>query len=653
MDDWYHVGPDHIYISIYLEANHSPDPTGITDDVALGLLVLYVAYTFIVNSSLACIAARWKFVQSINIPLVYMMSMFSACHLFCIFLDMYYVRPVTEYVQTFSCVATPYWGEYFFGLCSFMAVLGVRMYSLLMVSVDALRPKGARYRRTVIKCIFFCIFLLPIYGLCILASVDDLRTASPTWDNMCRSPASYKLSLVAILVYYAVVLTGMAIWLTRTGINREQVLPIQHIIALSIPLLVVSCVVHFAFMMPHYWGRFVFMCVAFVLHMFAHMRITLPIMWEYVWVDHTAHSEDLSLDIDSDAVVSSVSREPFNAFRTESALKMNDDVKWIMTMLEGGRCKLTPEVLRRFPEIRVKFFNGCKLTCTEEEIAFVGDTLKEVIPFEDDYVEGFPVYRILTFYEDVSDIYTQTKAVYTADVYQNSKDVGKIVRMKIKNLWLTFLAPFSRTPVAIPTKMSTRILNGFKAAQMSEWDTEVLSELMNTILAFLIELDVGIFLAEFDDIIYEMCQRYGEKIDAMDAENLMDLTAEVIATSSNSHFAQLLQVLQAGPAALHSTHGIPQSCMLALEDDIYGNVDDDGTMDMDNGETLHVADSRFTDEYMQDGSVRYASASRATLYFIHDVFFYFYRIPARCISSLRAANSTISLQNDEIGLVSD
>lgn len=649
MDDWFSVTKDHIYISIYLEADYPPDPVHTTDYVALGLLFFYVLYTFVFNVGLACIAARWKFVQSINIPLVYAMSFFSMCHMICIFLDMSYVRELTEYVQSVSCVATAYWGEYCLGLCGFMAVLGVRVYSLLMVSVDLLRPKGARYRRTLLKSIFFMMFLLPIYGLCLLVTVDNEAEYNELLSS-CETPNAYKFSVVGILVFYMIALTTLALWLTKTDINPTQASPILNIITLAVPLLVLSCAIHFGFMLPHHWGRFAFMCTAFTLHFFSYVRITSPVLVEY-WKSNRAELNSVNIpELDPVTPRMPVSEQ----FYTESTLKMSDDVKWIMSILEGRRCKLTSEVLLRFPEIRRKFFNRCKAGCVDDMATFRGEELQEVHYFEEDEDNGMPIYRLITFFDDINTIHTLAKTVYSTSVYHNDKIVGKLAREKITELWKTFLAPHSKMPVNIPSKLTQRILEGFKHPQVAEWDCGVLMQLMVTILDFLIFIDDGIFSGEFDEIVYEMCEKYGEKIDAMDAENIIDLVAEVTNVSTTSHFNQLLDVLRAGPGELHARRGdVGKASVLELEDDLYGDSFDmrDDIREVDFGEPTPHTDERVVDDHLPDGSIRYTSPSRAAAFFVYDVGVFFYNAPGLILASCRDEIQPRSLFSEEVILV--
>jgi hypothetical protein len=638
-----------IDIHIHLEKDYPPDPTRVTDYVALGLVGFYALYSFIVNISLAYIASRWKFVQSINIPLVYMMSFFSMCHMICIFLDMSYVGAVTEYVQTVSCVATAYWGEYCLGLCGFMAVLGVRVYSLLMVSVDLLRPKGARYRRTLLKCIFFMLFLLPIYGLCLLVTVDNDAEYSDTL-MYCETPNAYKISVVAILIAYMLVLTAMVLWLKNTDINPSQASPILNIVTLSLPLLIISCVIHFGYMLPHYWGRLAFMCTAFVLHLFAYVRITTPVLVEY-WRSNRAELNSMQIP-DTDNVASKPRAPVAESFYTETTLKMSDDVKWIMSILEGRRCKLSSEVLKRFPEIRKKFFNRCRAGCVDDLATFCGEELREVNYFDDDEESAMPIYRLITFYEDIDAIYTQSKFVYSLSTYHNDQVVGQLVRDKIAVLWKTFLAPHSKAPVNIPVRLAQRIREGF--AQSCEWDYDVLMQLMTTILDFLIVLDDGIFSGEFDEIIYEMCERYGEKIDAMDAENIIDLAAEVTDVSATSHFSQLLEVLKAGPGDLHAKRGdLSRACALNLEDDLYGDSFDvhEGSQEVDFGEATPDVTERVVDEHLPDGSIRYKSATRAAAFFVYDVCHAIYAAPASCIADFKSELEPSATFADEVILV--
>lgn len=646
-----------IDIHIHLDKGYPPDPTGDTDYAAAALVAAYALVAFVGNLTLACVSRRWKSVQIVNVPLVIAMSFFSICHLGSIYLDMAYIPALTEAVQSYSCVVTAYWGEYMLGLGGFLGVLGLRAYSLLMISVDLLRPKGARYRRTLLKGIFFAMFLLPVYSVCLLISVDEDAQFDPAL-TYCTTPNEYKISMVAVLVGYMVTLTILALWLARTDVNPDQARPILNIIAISVPLLAIACVIHFTYMLPHAWGRFAFMFNAFVLHTFAYARIVVPAFYEYVVTQRSAVPyADLDFDLyDYDDTEPSEKCVTDTAlFQTEVSWTISEDIKWILSMLEGGRCRMTADVLMRFPEIRDKFFTHCKLVCTHDLVGFKDGVLTEVDVYDDDGI-GMPVWRLLCFFNDIHDVYTNTKTVYSSHAYLNAQVVGPIVRTKLAALRKTYLDASSTTPVNLPKKLESRLRYGFTPVHVADWDIALLTELMSTILEFLIVVDSGGFGMEFDNLVYAICEKYGEKLDGMDAEGIIDLHAEPAKHHTQNHFQQFLRVLEAGPSALAHVDESGRPQMLSINDDIYGDNDDIyGTIDDIAPAVAPAADERVIDEYLADGSVIYSSATRAALYFIYDFFMFFIRIPHRCAGgrSGGSAHADDSAPPDGITLVDE
>jgi hypothetical protein len=142
----------------------------------------------------------------------------------------------------------------------------------------------------------------------------------------------------------------------------------------------------------------------------------------------------------------------------------------------------------------------------------------------------------------------------------------------------------------------------------------------------------------------------------MDAENIIDLAAEVTDVSTTAHFSQLLDVLKAGPGDLHARRGdLTRACALNLEDDLYGDSFDthEGNQEVDFGETTPDVTERAVDEHLPDGSIRYKSATRAAAFFVYDVGYFIYTAPARLINECRSELEPSPIFSDEVILVNN
>jgi hypothetical protein len=602
-----------IDIHVHLDKFHPPDATGTTDYVAFGLVCAYAFIALAGNLMLARIASEYKPIEAVNIWLVYAMSFFSLCHMMCVYVDMYYWPEVSEAVQRFSCVATAFWGEYFVGIGGFLSVLGVRAFSLQMVSYDILRPRGPQYRRTLLKCIVFALFLMPIYGICLLITVDE-RSEFAEALRGCDTPAGYKFGLVGVLASYIVVLTLQGVSLAASDLNTSWARPILGIIWVAIPLLLAASVVHFMYMLPHYWGRLAFMCIAFALHTFAYLRITLPGFLDYrAFKRSEALTVPLELDaFDGELPDRSYSHRPSPTFKDSPvATKISKDVAWLMETVDPTRPTMTPEILMRIDELRGGFFNHCKTTHSAIFFSYdSNDELHEVDPEETADVLCIPVYRLINFYNDVHNTYVITQKTHSLQVERNANAVYNLVAPRIQALTQVYLSALTTSPINLPARMVGRLKRGFAHGPLSQWDVPVLREIMLQVLSALMAADDGDYNMLFRNALEKLLERSGVTLFAMREENVATLAELVPDETFMMQLDKWLKLIKKGRFNKRA------------EDDSRDDADDVGgerAHENDVDEMLQPAQSgESRDEFLEGGAVIYSSPSRALFYFLYD-----------------------------------
>lgn len=643
---------DVIDIHIHLDKHYPPDPTGATDYVALGLVGAYVAGTLAGNVAVARAAAAWKPVCAVNIPLLYAMTFFSLCHLACVCLDVGLLPGVTDAVQRWSCVGTAFWGEYLLGLGGFLGVLGVRAYALMMVAHGAvLRPDGPRYRRALAKGIFFAVFLLPVYSLCLLVTVDVDSTYTAAAGG-CETPVEYKAALVLVLVAYLGVLSVQAVLLAASDLVAERAGALLAIIKVAVPLLVVACVIHFAYMLPHRWGRFAFMCVVLALYTHAYCTLALPALWEYRAHGRRAGSMPaLELDAFDETPASGVlAAEPPLLRGGASARRMTEDIRWLLANMDARRPQLTTEMLMRVEDLRARFFNFAKVEFAAYLFAYDADAQPvHVDPFAPAEAYHIPTYRLITFYNDVQRIHAATQTVFSADRYLNADAVLTSIKPMIAALFKTYLSAASLTPVNLPARFATRLQRGFSRPTVAEWDTPVLTEIMAGVLEALLATADGEYHSQFLADIEEVLEAYGHTLYALDEENLVVYADADPAESAVGSLAQLLEVLRRGRVATRD----PDAPDLDASDSDPADDPYDVSGVFPAEEALEVALQAAPrgvagDEPLPDGAVIYATPLRALGFFFYDAA---RTVPAAARACRGAPGGGADTQEDDILVV--
>jgi len=642
---------DVIDIHIHLDKHYPPDPTGVTDYVALGLVGAYAAGTFVGNVALARAARAWKPVHAVNIPLVYAMTLFSMCHLACVCLDVGLFPGVTAAVQRLSCVGTSFWGEYLLGLGGFLGVLGVRAYSLMMVAYSgALRPDGPKYRRSFAKGIFFAMFLLPVYSLCLLISVD----AESTYDaevGGCETPVVYKGALVLVLVAYLVGLSVQGGLLAASDVVADRARTLLAIIRVAVPLLVVACVIHFAYMIPHWWGRFAFLCVVLVLYTHAYCTLVVPALWDYWTTGRRAHrTPSVNLDAFDEAPAVGVLATESPLLRGgATARRMSADIRWLLETMDARNPQITPQMLIRVEDLRARFFNFAKVEFASFLFTYTTDGLAHVDLFTPLETHHIPTYRLITFYNDVHRIHAASQQVYSTDKFLNADAVKTILRPMISALFRTYLADESMTPINLPARYATRLRKGFSGLTVAEWDTPVLTEIMTEILRALLDTSDGEYHPQFLADIDEVLESYGHTLHTLDEEYLVVYSGAEPTNSAIGNIAQLLDVLRRGRAATRDPDALDLDASDSdVIDDLYG---DSGSMfnDDDLSEILQAAPrGESGDEPLPDGAIIYATPLRALGFFFYDAVHTVPRIFGSCRKAGSVHVAAMDIQDEDI-----
>ncbi len=600
-----------IDIHVHLDKFHPPDPTGVTDYVALGLVCTYAAIAFVGNLALVRIAADYKPIEAVNIGLVFAMSFFSLCHLIFVYLNMYYWPAVSEAIQAASCVATTFWGEYFVGIGGFLSVLGVREFSLLMVAYDILRPRGPKYRRTMLKCIVFALFLMPIYCVCLLVTVDDTSKFTPELHG-CDTPPAYKYGLVGVLASYIVVLALQGGFLAASDLNSTWARPILGIVWFAIPLLLAASVVHFMYMLPHYWGRMTFMCIVFTLHTFAYLRITMEGFLDYRrFKRHATGKVELELDpFDEEITDQNYSRVAVAFKDPPAATKISKDVAWLMETVDPTRPTMTPEILMRIDDLRGGFFNHCKVVHASVLFTYnARDELEAVDPLETADVLCIPVYRLINFYNDVHTTYAITQKTFSLHDERNAEAIRLGIMPRIKAILSVYLSATTSSPINLPARLVGRLNRGFSCRSFAQWDIPVLREIMTQVLDALIRVDDGDYREPFKDALEKLLGKSGLTLFAMREENIATLAEFIPDETFMTQLNKWLKVIRAGRVNEdeHDTQDDPSDLAAEREHD------------RDTDEILQPAPTdELRDEVLGDGSVIYSSPSRALYYFIYD-----------------------------------
>lgn len=638
---------DAINFTITLDPYYTPDPTWVTDYIALGMVCFYVGFFFLLcNVTVIYISRTWIAMKRVNIPLMSVMSCASSVQLVCTLLDMGYFPELTLSVQEHSCVLTNYWGEYVFGIVPVLACLFVWMYSLLMVSVDRIRPAGAAYRRTVVRVIVFTIFLMPIYLMCLRVTVNKHATFDD--DTLrCVTPVQYKFSLVGILVTYICALMLMTWLLRKYDVRPHDSAAILDIVMVTVILLIVGCVVHFTYMLPHYWGRFTYMCVCFTLHVTAYARIVFPELWVYyttknnvargIWNDEEWKDSSMPQNILSDPDVSAdISR------MSKSAVQLN-------ALIDKHHIVMHPDFFIEMKDLREEFFAHCIIEMGDAQMASVEDEFQIVHSFDIPPV-SVDVTCVISFYEMIDSIISEKDKKYSADEGVNKNIVlGNIARM-VKSLSDKYLSEESSKFIGITPKSISRIRHGFTGKNLHAFDFDILCDFRKKVLGFLIEETYTSYSTRFREYIANLSETYKEKLNILCEDGYIN-KEDIDPNGARKNAYGLVSILKGerdtSPTGDDDDIEIDYDDMYSCPTEEY---DDDDALQQSTRNTSRQT-SKMVDEVQEDGSVIYSTPARATYFFIVDTAAALKGAPllmyTRCIN-----RRPESLEQTEVGLVS-
>jgi hypothetical protein len=635
---------DSINITIHLDPSYPPDPFGETDIIALSLVCIYGVFFFLILNAVVFVLSRtWKTIRTIDLPLTFLMSWGSLLHLMCIFVDMSFVPEFTEDVHDFSCVLTVYWGQYVFGLIPVLACLFVRMYTLLMLSVESLRPAGAPYRTTVARLIAFAVFMMPIYGLCLRVTVND-NIAFVEGAAMCTTPVQYKISLVSIMVLYIVAITVISMILGYYDVYPKDSAAVMDIVRVSTIALLVGCVMQFMYMIPHYWGRLTFMCLAFVMHTYAYGRIVLPSLVAYYYT-----RKMLSTVVWSDPKWESgilLHGDRTSQEKRPGAKKAPQDAIVLHGMISRHGISMHPEFFKTLSNMRIEFF----LHCSKE----MRDDILEFKDFEWGICTSINpkvyvnVVMLTSFYNALDAVLTERTRTYSANKNINDNSVLGSVQSLVRILQNMYIKKTGQKYMGLDTMVTSRINEGFRGRSLESCDFRVIERLRDSILTFLINENYTTYSARCISHITDLCDFYKKEYEfdcaAQYAEGDNDTNADIDAGVND-----LLSILKEGNSEVSSALDIDIGDIELSTDNMYPG----GTSEFDDmyEETERVQysgmDSVLTvDETLSDGSIIYASPWRATVAFVCDTRNAFSRLPANLCSSCKRPPKTESVEEE-------
>lgn len=494
-----------IHIDVELDSEHAPDPTGGSDYAVVSLICAYLLFVFCGNLLLIRMSQRWLPVLGKNVPLVMLMSGASIVHIAAVFINMSYFPAITEAAERLSCVFFSFWLEYFFGLGTFLCTLALRILTLLFIVVPEMRPTSkAEHRNFALRATFVTFFMMPIFDICLLVTVDGadryevLDDAESTGERtvVCVTNNIYKYPMVGTLLAYILLLLLMCWKLRNTGRDLQQTPIVIDIIKVSIPLLVAACVLHFAYMLSYWWGRLAFMLVVLSLHFFAYARTVIPGLPEYFFSGE--HLE----------------RTPFE---TERIIEIARDA-------QTDTINIDKDTLMRYENIRDDFFDYC-IAASSDKLYHYGDRdLRDAMHFsmrqKDELVS---IGRLIEFLKDVMALEKYRKDYLALDVLDTRLSLYKN-RFKGQHSRVirryTDVAPQSNIkPVPIDAKLRDKLEHGFDNESKTDWNSTVLDEIISEVLSILVFEFASGYYAERSVEIYNMRQEHIAGVEKLTADD--------------------------------------------------------------------------------------------------------------------------------------
>jgi hypothetical protein len=218
--------------------------------------------------------------------------------------------------SNFACVFLYFWIEYFMGLSFFLSMIALRLIILLNVASRDMRLAMIHLRKKfAIRTLYISMFMLPMFTLALFISTRGIahmtlytdepdsyfphtkeafdwieskstRREEDAEDNIkwvtvrtsCETPMGFKMTLILILGFYVCILLILSRKLVRTNLDFDYTSSTLDIVYLAIPVLCICAIVHFLHALTYHWGRFIFVSLIIILHLFSYLRIVLPDM---------------------------------------------------------------------------------------------------------------------------------------------------------------------------------------------------------------------------------------------------------------------------------------------------------------------------------------------------------------------------------------
>ena len=492
-----------INITICLSPYYPPDPYGATDAVALLLVGVYGLVCCVLGNTCLCIVARrWPQILVIDVPLVVMLSVSSFAHLCFIYLSMSFIPEMTEQILQVSCTLTTYWGQYLVGLGTVLALLFVRCYSLLTGLTAPSRATGEKSKKLILRGNVFLLFLLPLYCLCLSAGISDEIYYDDEY-GVCVAPFRYKLSLVILLVIYTVALTVISITLSYYEIRPQVSSAVLEIVRLVSFFVLIGSIVHFAHIVPHYWGRLAFISIAFFMHMVIYAILVIPSFLAYYRCPRRRASEaagtawyERSINTDGDISTIDNVRQlqiPESAYQLQRMLRQRGLMmhKDYFISLENLRTTFFIYCVENMKDVHVRYRTGKWHTLTTTAKA------------------GEPTVMTLNnFYNALVSILNERTRPYSADASLNAMAQCGGIKSRVTNLRNTYLERDACNYISFDNDVLNRMKYGFNGDTIDTLDIRVVEQLRDSILDFLIEENMYGYNTFFVHYITDLIEKY-------------------------------------------------------------------------------------------------------------------------------------------------
>ncbi len=608
-------------INIHLDSGHEPDPTQGTDFAVIVMIGTFVMFIASFNVLLLYMTRRWIPVLGKNVPLIIIMSLASTVHIVSVFLNNSYFPELTLLVESVSCVLFSFWMEYFLGLATFLCTLALRILTLLLIVVPEMRPaSGGEHRKFALKLVFCTFFMLPIFDICLLVSVNHadhpvmMDAASEGFVfGLCETPIKYKIPLICTLLFYMLLLLVMCVILQRTGNDLEQTPIVIDIIKVSVPLLTAGVVLHFAFTLNYWWGRFAFMMIVLALHTFAYSRAVLPGMPAYFCdpnsVERTTEEMEHMMEIARDAHLETVN-------------------------IDTG-------TLRRYDNIREDFFQHCIVYSADKVYYYRTHDLRDAYEFgsrTEDEEDGISISLMIDFFREIWVMNKYRKELINCADSHVSGSAEKRGRFKLrfqgqhKRTIMRFTdvaAVGRRKPIPLRNEFRHQLEHGFEDDNPEAWNVDILDNLIDDVLSRLIAEFAMQYYRERDQAIYNMRQESIAKIDQLTAEDYYQSYLKVGDTESalESVPAVIFNTIASGPAEtrtaaeeeeLQEMNRIPEIQELGPS---FGDLPVERQIEIISAHRKRMENSFDTPEpiHLTDGSTIYTNPLRALFAFFIDV----------------------------------